>query len=49
MTFTVRNQHSRAVTSMETHGHNATANFNGLTLRPHRTEDGKLMLELSHA
>ncbi|TDC96153.1 hypothetical protein [Actinomadura sp. 7K507] len=48
VTFTVRNKHSRAVTSMEAQGPGTTANFNGLTLRPHRGEDGKLMLELSH-
>ncbi|WP_165958762.1 hypothetical protein [Actinomadura sp. KC345] len=49
VTFTVRNGKSRAVTSMPTDGHHTTANFNGLTLHPHRGADGKLMLEISHS
>ncbi|MGP4021701.1 hypothetical protein [Actinomadura sp. 3N407] len=49
VTFTIRTANSEAKTTVYANGPNTSANFNGLTLRPHMTKDGKVMLTVSHS
>lgn len=48
VTFVVRTHNSQAITTVDAGRPGTSATFNGLTLRPHMTEDGKLMLDVSH-
>ncbi|XRQ05725.1 hypothetical protein ACN3XK_55680 [Actinomadura welshii] len=48
VTFTIRTRSSQAITTVDAGRPGASTSFNGVTLQPHKTKDGKLMLKVSH-
>ncbi|NDU77522.1 hypothetical protein GWI34_33610 [Actinomadura sp. DSM 109109] len=48
VTFSSKGRHGVMVTSMNANGPHANANYNGLTLRPHRAKNGAMILDIAH-
>lgn len=49
VTFATATGNSHAIASVDASQPYTSASFNGITLRPHMTEDGRMMLTVSHA
>ncbi|HEY8479710.1 MAG TPA: hypothetical protein VIL71_07760 [Spirillospora sp.] len=47
VTFTIRSGDSYAVTTMDATSRHGVTSYNGIEFRPHRTEDGRIMLTIS--
>ncbi|MFD0905496.1 hypothetical protein [Actinomadura sediminis] len=48
VTFTLKNTDSTMITSVDARNPDASVHWNDLTLRPRMTEDGKLVVNVSH-
>ncbi|MFG2089275.1 hypothetical protein [Spirillospora sp. NPDC048824] len=48
VTFAIRTHTSQAITTVDADRSNTSTSFNGITLRPRMTKDGKVMLTVSH-